>query len=55
MRRSHDGATPEDVEPTRLRDVPKLLVETVAWTFTAAGIALAVVVIGLRARRARSS
>lgn len=39
------------VERTRLVDVPRLLVETVAWTFTAAGIAVAVVFVGLRARR----
>lgn len=39
------------MERTRLLDLPRLLVETAAWTFTAAGIAIAVVVVGLRARR----
>ena len=34
-----------------LLGIPRLLVETVAWTFTAAGIAVAVVFVGLRARR----
>ena len=38
-------------ERVGLLAVPRLVVETVAWTFTAAGIAIAVVLVGLRARR----
>ena len=39
---------------TGLLELPRLLAETLAWTATAAGIALAIAIIGFRARRPRT-